>query len=90
MKVGILTHYNVNNMGAQLQMYALSKVVQDMGHEPIILTYSKHFDFDDPDLEKRNIITIKSYPYIFKEFVVKKGMKQTFVNGKYFWTNLGR
>ena len=31
MKIGILTHYNVNNQGAQLQMYALYNKLKELG-----------------------------------------------------------
>ena len=30
MKVGILTHYGVNNQGAQLQMYALNQQLKEL------------------------------------------------------------
>ncbi len=32
MKIGILTHYDVNNQGAQLQMYALKRELEKLGH----------------------------------------------------------
>ena len=45
MKIGILTHYNVYNLGAQLQMLALEAYLRDLGHTVRILTYEKNFDF---------------------------------------------
>lgn len=45
MKIGILTHYDVNNQGAQLQMYALYSKLEELGHTPKVLTYSKNYDF---------------------------------------------
>ena len=39
MKIGILTHYNVNNQGAQLQLYALSSYLKELGHDVYVLTY---------------------------------------------------
>lgn len=87
MKVGILTHYNVNNQGAQLQMLALQSFIKELGHEVFVLTYDKNFDFVSDDIKKRNIITLKSFPYIFKEFLLKKGFKQTYFNYKKYSIN---
>lgn len=87
-KVGILTHYNVNNQGAQLQMYALAKKIEEFGLNPIILTYNKNFDFIDDSEKKKNIITVRSIPYFLKEFLLKKGIKQTYFNYKKYIKNL--
>ena len=73
MKIGILTHYNVNNQGAQLQLFALNQVIKDMGHEPYVLTYTKNYDFAAPEIKLRNNISPSSVPYILKEFLLKKG-----------------
>lgn len=82
MKIGILTHYNVNNQGAQLQMYATYMQMKELGYDPAILTYNKNFDFVDNNIKKRNIITVSSIPYILKEFLFKKGIKITLFNAK--------
>lgn len=81
MKIGILTHYDVNNQGAQLQMYALYKSLEKMGHNPIILTYVKNYDFD---LEKklRFQASIKSIPYYIKNYLIKTGINSTYRNYK--------
>lgn len=81
MKVGILTHYDVNNQGAQLQMYALYKELEKIGHEPIILTYIKNYDFD---VSKKLTYqpSIKSIPTYFKEYVLKRGIASTVHNYK--------
>ena len=81
MKIGILTHYDVNNQGAQLQMYALYKSLEKMGHEPVILTYVKNYDFD---LEKklRFQVSIKSIPYYMKNYLIKTGIISTYRNYK--------
>lgn len=86
MKIGILTHYDVSNQGAQLQMYALTKKLEEMGNEVKTLTYHKNYDFF-PDQEKRNQISIKSIPYIFKNFVIKKGVALTWHNTKKYLKN---
>lgn len=79
MKIGILTHYNVNNQGAQLQMYALYSKIKELGHEPFILTYVKNYDFD---LEKklRFNVSIKSIPYYIKNYLLKNGIGSVYRN----------
>ncbi len=86
MKVGILTHYDVSNQGAQLQMYALTHQLEEMGNTVCTLTYRKNFDFY-PETEKRNQISIKSIPYIFKNFLLKKGIRLTWHNTKKYLIN---
>ena len=39
MRVGILTLHWVPNFGANLQVYAMSQIIQSLGHEPIIINY---------------------------------------------------
>lgn len=86
MKIGILTHYDVNNQGAQLQLYALYMQLKSLGHDPIVLTYHKNYDFD-PSKEKRNQITISSIPYILKNFLFEKGIGLTWHNVKKYVIN---
>lgn len=76
MRVGILTHYDVNNLGAQLQMYALYHELSELGEQPVVLTYNKNYDFEY-EQKLRNQIGLRSIPYIFREFVLKKGLRQT-------------
>lgn len=86
MKIGILTHYDVNNQGAQLQLYAMYKYLESLGHEPIVLTYKKNYDFV-PELEHRNQITISSIPYILKNFLIAKGIRLTWHNVRKYTIN---
>ena len=79
MKIGILTHYDVNNQGAQLQMYALYSKLKDLGHTPKILTYKKNFDFELEHKLKYQVST-KSVPYYLKNYLIKKGIGLTFHN----------
>ena len=72
MKTGILTHYEVNNLGAQLQMYALSCFLRSLGHEPVILTYRKNFDLIPEEAVKNNV-SVSSVPYYLKNYLIKKG-----------------
>lgn len=86
MKIGILTHYDVNNQGAQLQLYATYMQLKELGHNPIVLTYKKNYDFD-PQLERRNQITVASIPYILKHFLLEKGWGLTLHNVKKYLYN---
>ena len=86
MKIGILTHYDVNNQGAQLQMYALSKELEHMGHEVKILTYVKNYDFDIQKKLKYQP-SIKSIPTYFKEYLIKRGIGSILHNYKKLKTN---
>lgn len=81
MKVGILTHYTVVNQGAVLQMYALDRWLKEHNHDVRILTYSKNFDFDSTE-KKRYSLSIKNYPFYFKEYVLKKGIGLAWFNVK--------
>ncbi len=87
MKIGILTHYNVNNQGAQLQLYALHQTLKELGHEPVVLSYTKNYDFAEAGIGKRNNISVSSVPYILKEFLLKKGFRLTYHNYKKFKLN---
>lgn len=86
MKIGILTHYDVNNQGAQLQMYATYMQLLQMGHEPIVLTYRKNYDFNLLQ-ENRNQITLASIPYILKHFLLEKGFGLTLHNVRKYLYN---
>ena len=79
MKVGILTHYNVNNQGARLQMSALRHFLEDLGHEVVILTYEKNFDFDPGEAQK-NSGSLKALPYYLKHYLLEKGPGLTLFN----------
>ena len=44
-KVGIITHYDVHNHGAHLQLYALVKCLAKLGYEAKALRFQKNYDF---------------------------------------------
>lgn len=86
MRIGILTHFDVNNQGAQLQMYALYNHFKKMGHEPKVLSYAKNYDFEQ--IEKvRNQITIKSIPYLLKTYLIDKGIGSMYFNTRKYLKN---
>ena len=79
MRIGILTHYNVYNLGAQLQMLSMQSWLQDHGHSVKILTYEKNFDFDKGEKSK-NSGSFKAIGYYIKNYVLKKGIGLTLFN----------
>ena len=79
MKIGILTHYNVYNMGAQLQMLSLEAYLSELGHEVKILTYEKNFDFMEGEKE-RNSASWKALPFYVKHYLIEKGPGLTLFN----------
>ena len=81
MKVGIITHYNVHNHGAQLQLYALSAHLKKMGVEAKALQFKKNYDFMPLGIEKKYSLSIKSIPFYMK-YLFKKGLKRTLYNYK--------
>lgn len=81
MKVGILTHYNVHNHGALLQLYALSSVLKEKGCDAKALQFKKNFDFLDEGVDKKYDISIKSVFY-YLSYLRKKGISRTIFNIK--------
>lgn len=73
MKIGILTHYQVESHGACLQHYALTQYLRDKGHEVYTLSYEKNFDFADQTDKKKFSMGLGSIPFYIKEYLVKKG-----------------
>lgn len=79
MVIGILTHYSVNNQGAQLQMHAMKYWLENLGHRVIILTYEKNFDFDSLE-EKKNSGSVSNFSYYLKNYLLHKGLGLTAFN----------
>ena len=81
MKIGIVTHYNVHNHGALLQLYALSNILSKKGHDAKALTFTKNFDFLPPNMDKKYSISIKSI-FWYISYLFKFGLSRTFFNYK--------
>ena len=79
MKIGIITHYNVHNHGAQLQMYGLISQLREMGAICNALEFKKNYDFLTPGIENKYNISLKSIP-IYIKYLIKNGLKRTFYN----------
>ena len=79
MKIGIVTHYNVHNHGALLQLYGLKSILERYGHTATALTFKKNFDFMPADSEKKYNISIKSVVW-YLSYIKKHGIKRTYFN----------
>ena len=86
MKIGILTHYDVNNQGAQLQLYALRAWLMEHGHSVCILSYTKNFDFNQNE-EKKNSGSFLNLFYYIREYLFKRGFGLTLFNTKKMLTH---
>lgn len=73
MKIGILTHYQVESHGACLQHYALTQYLRKMGHDVYTLSYRKNMDFADVADQKKFSVGLSSIPFYIKEYLLKKG-----------------
>ena len=77
--IGILTHYQVHNHGAILQMYALYRTLQILNAVPCVLTYSKNFDFIAPELKNKYTLSFKSIPF-YLQYLCRQGFVKTLFN----------
>lgn len=80
-KIGILTHYQVHNHGAILQMHGLYNVLKNLGLKPVILTYKKNLSFIESNLENKYNISLKSIPF-YLGYLRKQGFCKTLFNIK--------
>ena len=78
-KIGIITHYNVHNHGAQLQLYALCAQLKQFGIDAKALQYKKNYDFLTLGIENKYSISVRSIP-IYIKYLLTKGIKRTIYN----------
>ena len=78
-KAGIITHYDVHNHGAHLQLYALTKVLDALGYQAKALRYQKNYDFMEENISKKYNISLTSIPTYFK-YLFRKGVGITIYN----------
>lgn len=81
MKVGIITHYNVHNHGARLQLYALISQLKQFDIDAKALQFKKSYDFMDLGIENKYSISVKSIP-IYLKYLFEKGFTRTLYNYK--------
>ena len=60
MKYGIITHYDVHNHGALLQLNALKQVLKNLDIEATALRFDKNYDFIGSALKAKYEIGFKS------------------------------
>ena len=81
-KTGIITHYDVHNHGAHLQLYALAQTLKELGYDAKALQYQKNYDFmGGIQAGNKYNISLKSIP-IYIRYVLKNGIFRTVYNIK--------
>ena len=65
MNIGIITHYDVHNHGAVLQLTALKRVLKKLGHEAKALRFDKNYDFLGHDKKAKYSIGLGSVGICF-------------------------
>jgi len=66
MNIGIITHYDVHNHGALLQLNALVSCLKRQGHNAKALQFDKNYDFLGHTFKSKYNISINSIPVISK------------------------
>lgn len=79
--VGIVTHYEVHNHGAQLQLFALIKILSQKKIEAKALTFKKDYRYLGNSAANKYRISIKSVPFYLK-YLCQKGLRKTLFNIK--------
>ncbi len=81
-KAGIITHYNVHNHGAHLQLYALKMILERLGYDAKALRFQKNYDFmGGSEAGKKYNISIGSIPTYIK-YTLSNGIDRTSYNIK--------
>ena len=82
MKIGILTYHFGTNFGGQLQCYALSKVLESLGHNVVVVNYSptRHNDniLQDVKSALRCLKSQRSVNATFAVLFYSRGMRRAF------------
>lgn len=74
MKFGIITHYDVHNHGAFLQLNGLCKVLKyEFNIDAKALQFDKNFDFAENGVKEKHKITFKSIGY-FIRYILERGL----------------
>lgn len=81
MKYGIITHYDVHNHGALLQLNALIKVLNQYHIEAEALQFDKNYDFLGVGLKSKYNISVRSFG-VYSRYLLEHGIKRTLFNLK--------
>jgi hypothetical protein len=79
MNYGIITHYDVHNHGAILQLYALIKALEQRKVDAKALRFNKNYDFMGTALKNKYEVSIKSVA-IYVDYLLKNGIAKTLFN----------
>ena len=80
MKAGIITHYDVHNHGAHLQLYAMIQELKKLGYTAQALRFQKNYDFmGGAEAGKKYNISLRSIPTYLK-YTVQNGVDRTAYN----------
>lgn len=71
---GIITHYDVHNHGALLQLTALIRVLKNFNIRAQALRFDKNYDFMGPSIKAKYDISIKSLG-IYLSYFKEKGLR---------------
>ena len=78
-KIGIITHYDVHNHGALLQLTALIKTLASKGYEARALQFDKNYDFLGHEMKAKYDVSAKSVG-IYMKYLKEKGAGCTIYN----------
>ncbi|NBK97193.1 MAG: polysaccharide pyruvyl transferase family protein [Erysipelotrichia bacterium] len=74
MKYGIITHYDVHNHGAFLQLNGLIKVLKrDFNIDAQALQFDKNYDFAETGVKEKHLLGIKSIGF-FMDYIWNRGL----------------
>ena len=79
MKYGIITHYDVHNHGALLQLNALKQILNNLGIEASALQFDKNYDFMGPALKAKYEIGVRSLN-IYVKYLLERGISSVWYN----------
>lgn len=79
MRYGIITHYDVHNHGALLQLNGLKRALKSLGVEASALQFDKNYDFMGREWKAKYEIGIKSIG-IYIKFLYERGLRCTWFN----------
>lgn len=79
MNIGIITHYDVHNHGAVLQLTALKRVLECLGHRAHALRFDKNYDFLGHDKKAKYSIGLGSLG-IYIGYLRENGLSKTVYN----------
>ena len=75
MKIGIITHYDVHNHGALLQLNALIQVLRTtFDADAKALQYDKNYDFLGHELKAKYVLSFQSVK-IYLKYLFQRGIR---------------